>query len=1668
MTSSMYKLVQTINSTKFRTEPFEDYFETFEEIGSGQFAIVRRVVEKSTSTEYAGKFIKKKRLETSRRGVAREDIQKEIHILAEMEHANIIYLHQVYESQTQVILVLELLRGGELFDFISEKERLSEEEASNFIKQILLGVRHMHTKCISHLDLKPENIMLLGKHSQLLKLIDFGLSRKIHPGNEIREMLGTPEFVSPEVVNYEPLSLNTDMWSIGVITYILLSGASPFLGETQQETFENIVACDYEFDSEFFSQTSELAKDFIRRLFVVDSRKRATVEECLEHPWIKPTKIEDKLLRRETEINIENFKNFHARRRWKHSMRVVALCNKLSKSRSSKLRGNGKDEPVCPGTPPIVSNMKEGIKANEEEENFVLSAIFCAIEEGNVAGLDKLLSMANIDVNQTNKHGEGAVHIAAGLGQMDVLKALANKGANIGLVDNQGDSAVYWAARQGHEDIIQYLVSQGVHINQQNKTGESCLHTACKYGHHAVVEYLSKTHINLDLQDSHLDSAMHVACWHGFPKIVQTLCQAGANANLRNEDGETALHAAASRGHLECLKGLVEDSKVEIDEKDVYGNTPLLLSIRRHYTNVAMYLLHNGVDFDIVNKNGDSPIHIASSEGLLGLAQSLCAFGCSVDTSNKNGDYPIHYAAKEGQTEIVRCLCLAGCRIDVRNKENVTPEMAALAQGHGVTSDLIKRLKRDSCCDDYIEQLIPSSSSISKIKLKLFGNSATGKTTLIDTLKAGYFTGLFRRSKKGGGSTTSVPSAARKQKPLKGNTSRSSSPAVARKPIATLSLSAATAAAIPAVKPVNAPKNPIPSRTSRLTQVPKSGPRNTGISNGPSTSSSSSTKTTKSLTLRAPSDRSSTTTIGIARSSSSVKRSPAKPVTQRSNTSRITPAIQKTMVKGSATITKQSPVPMPSPFSFSSTSKSGPSKKKTIPAVLPKPSRGSWQKHLASEVPSKRTLKDEDHTIGGNQDPTLLITSKQHSNGNGALPISRSPSLNYDMVHDNYTRCIDINQSNFGNSIGDLSIWEFSGMDNYHLLYDHFVGNTQCIHAILFNLADSYHNQLSQIRFWLSFLQCRIPPVEPLRDCGKSSKPAQILLIATHPDIVQCQKNSSSGEYISPQTDTLVQKIREEFGNIFNIGKPFIIDANAASSPGIKSLKTALSNIKQEIIEGLPRSTRFLESVANYLGEWRRCLSSFPVVSWRDFISHVREQINPLAAEDHMKEIIQQFQLMGEVVYLKGETTPDLIVLDPKWLCNSVCGKILSRENMSTSRSTGCYSIEDFQLAFPQWEARDLLPILESLGLCTQCDLGRNEEVLYEFPCFNTTETLEGLWKASEKYKLYGGIVIKSNTANFVLDLIFPRFQVHLRRHYIRKLIEINNDSGVTSSNEDIDLYQWSSGSKFCSGVVEGLTLVKVDEKDEENNIIEVKVRGPKNSERDCFFFLEELLGIMDQVLLEMAPGLTIQKYILSTIELRNHTLNQPYEFSSTLILRSMLENIQNCEDEDEVFDVKILNGNIGKHERILDLVLFGSDEIRSILKPGIFLPVKSLSTLTRQLLCQKLDPTDPLGKDWCLLAVKMGLSDRVPKLENTSSSSQTLRLLDEWEQKHITDTNSLCTIGDLMNFTDKMGREDVVETLASGSSLYRILSLSEQATDSPGESRRVVQRSSYTSNLSR
>ncbi|NXH98319.1 DAPK3 kinase, partial [Pachycephala philippinensis] len=251
---------------------------------SGQFAIVRKCRERKTGLEYAAKFIKKRRLSSSRRGVSREEIEREVDILREIQHPNIITLHDIFENKTDVVLILELVSGGELFDFLAEKESLTEEEATQFLKQILDGVHYLHSKRIAHFDLKPENIMLLDKNvpNPRIKLIDFGIAHKIEAGNEFKNIFGTPEFVG------EPLHLGLELfWGIPTLSLLRLSGASPFLGETKQETLTNISAVNYDFDEEYFSNTSELAKDFIRRLLVKDPKKRMTIAQSLEHPWIK-------------------------------------------------------------------------------------------------------------------------------------------------------------------------------------------------------------------------------------------------------------------------------------------------------------------------------------------------------------------------------------------------------------------------------------------------------------------------------------------------------------------------------------------------------------------------------------------------------------------------------------------------------------------------------------------------------------------------------------------------------------------------------------------------------------------------------------------------------------------------------------------------------------------------------------------------------------------------------------------------------------------------------------------------------------------------------------------------------------------------------------------------------------------------------------------------------------------------------------------------------------------------------------------------------------------------------------------------------------------------------------------------------------------------------------
>ncbi|XP_057191409.1 serine/threonine-protein kinase 17B isoform X2 [Triplophysa rosa] len=250
----------------------------------GKFAVVRKCEEKSTGKVFAAKFIKKRR----RGRDCRAEVIHEIAVLeAAKNNPRVVNLHAVYETDHDLVLLLEYAAGGEIFDHCMSEELLPEGQITRLIRQVLEGIHLLHQSNVVHLDLKPQNILLtslspLGE----IKIVDFGLSRRLGSAGELREILGTPEYVAPEILNYEPITTASDLWSVGVIAYMLTTGESPFAGEDKQETFLNVSQVNVDYSREAFSRVSELAVDFIRKLLVKSPEDRPSAADCMTHPWL--------------------------------------------------------------------------------------------------------------------------------------------------------------------------------------------------------------------------------------------------------------------------------------------------------------------------------------------------------------------------------------------------------------------------------------------------------------------------------------------------------------------------------------------------------------------------------------------------------------------------------------------------------------------------------------------------------------------------------------------------------------------------------------------------------------------------------------------------------------------------------------------------------------------------------------------------------------------------------------------------------------------------------------------------------------------------------------------------------------------------------------------------------------------------------------------------------------------------------------------------------------------------------------------------------------------------------------------------------------------------------------------------------------------------------------
>jgi calcium/calmodulin-dependent protein kinase (CaM kinase) II/calcium/calmodulin-dependent protein kinase I len=284
---------------------FKDVYDLEETIRSGSFATIWKARHKASGQLFAVKVVMREDLKS------KDDAQflQEVFILKSLKHNNIVALNDFYEEKDYFYLVMELLDGGDVFDRIVEKNHYTELDARDLASELLGAIAYMHERGIAHRDLKPQNLLLVSKEDDAdIKVADFGFAKRVAIPNSLMTRCGTPTYVAPEILKNHPHDEMVDMWSVGVMTYVLLVGYPPFMEENQRQLFRKVRMGEYEFFEEDWEGISPEAKDLISKLLVVDPSKRLKASAALKHPWLCEVDG-DTLSNRDLSISLNSLKS---------------------------------------------------------------------------------------------------------------------------------------------------------------------------------------------------------------------------------------------------------------------------------------------------------------------------------------------------------------------------------------------------------------------------------------------------------------------------------------------------------------------------------------------------------------------------------------------------------------------------------------------------------------------------------------------------------------------------------------------------------------------------------------------------------------------------------------------------------------------------------------------------------------------------------------------------------------------------------------------------------------------------------------------------------------------------------------------------------------------------------------------------------------------------------------------------------------------------------------------------------------------------------------------------------------------------------------------------------------------------------------------------------------
>ncbi|XP_028849122.1 calcium/calmodulin-dependent protein kinase type 1B isoform X1 [Denticeps clupeoides] len=306
-----------------KAEDISAAYELKEKLGEGSFSEVRVAQHIRSRRLVAVKCIRKRALKGKE-----SMLENEIAVLRRINHENIVSLLDTFETPSKLYLVMTLLTGGELLDRILERGSYTERDASRVIRQVLEAVKYLHQLGIVHRDLKPENLLYdTPLEDSKIVISDFGLS-KMEDQGVLSTACGTPAYVAPELLQQKTYGKEVDLWALGIISFILLCGYPPFYDENDTQLYKQIIKAEYEFDSPYWDEISDSAKDFIAHLLQKDPEKRYTCEQALQHPWISGGAALEKNIHESVSEQIQ--KNF-ARRHWKRAFNATIVVRHLRK-----------------------------------------------------------------------------------------------------------------------------------------------------------------------------------------------------------------------------------------------------------------------------------------------------------------------------------------------------------------------------------------------------------------------------------------------------------------------------------------------------------------------------------------------------------------------------------------------------------------------------------------------------------------------------------------------------------------------------------------------------------------------------------------------------------------------------------------------------------------------------------------------------------------------------------------------------------------------------------------------------------------------------------------------------------------------------------------------------------------------------------------------------------------------------------------------------------------------------------------------------------------------------------------------------------------------------------------------------------------------------------------